>query len=73
MDFNDTPGSGSGGKTRYDLDALANALAATAESWVPLIFPRGRISDDRTELRLANIKGAPPRNTGSCVISLRGS
>jgi putative DNA primase/helicase len=72
MDFNDTPGSGSGGKTRYDLDALANALAATAESWVPLIFPRGRISDDRTELRLANIKGAPPRNTGSCVISLRG-
>ncbi len=72
MDFNDAPGNGGGGKPRYDLDALAAALAATAESWAPLIFPRGRISDDRSELRLANIKGAPPRNTGSCVVSLRG-
>lgn len=71
LDFNGASGGGDQ-RPRYDLDQLANALASTADSWVPLVFPRGRISDDKTELRLANIKGAAPRNTGSCVVSLTG-
>ena len=70
LDFNDTPGVAP--RQSYDLDQLSDALAATAERWAPALFPRGRISDDKTELRLANIKGQPPRNTGSCVISLQG-
>lgn len=72
LDFNGASSGGGNSRPRYDLDKLADALAATAESWAPALFPRGRISDDRSELRLANIKGAPPRNTGSCVVSLRG-
>ena len=72
LDFNGAGSAGGPSRPRYDLDALANALANTAENWVPLVFPRGRISDDKSELRLANIKGQPPRNTGSCVVSLRG-
>jgi len=55
---------------RYDLDDLAQRLAACAESWVPRYFPAGRIVEN--ELRLANIHGAAPRKTGSCVIGLRG-
>jgi len=56
----------------YDMDDLSQRLAATAASWVPQFFPQGRISDDRSELRLANISGSPPRKTGSCVIGLTG-
>ncbi|WP_349361244.1 toprim domain-containing protein [Stappia sp.] len=37
---------------------------------MPDLFPRGRRSGD--EWRLANIRGDAPRNTGSCVITLRG-
>src|SRR6185312_14056105 len=33
---------------------------------------QGRITKDRTELRLANIQGAAPRHQGSCVIMLKG-
>ena len=56
----------------HDLDDLAARLAACASSWVPRYFPKGRISDDRSELRLANIDGDAPRKTGSCVIGLSG-
>jgi hypothetical protein len=56
----------------YDMDELSLRLAASASSWVPQYFPQGRINDDRSELRLANISGAPPRKTGSCVIGLTG-
>ena len=38
---------------------------------MPRLFPRGRRSGD--EWRLANIRGDAPRNTGSCVITLRGA
>jgi hypothetical protein len=50
---------------RYDLDDIVARLRATAETWVPWLFPNGRRVGD--EWRLANIKGAPPRKQGSCV------
>ncbi|MEQ9145220.1 MAG: toprim domain-containing protein [Parvibaculaceae bacterium] len=55
---------------RYDLDLIVVRLRETAAHWVPDLFPRGRRSGD--EWRLANIRGDAPRNTGSCVITLRG-
>jgi putative DNA primase/helicase len=55
---------------RYDLDAIVARLRATAETWVPRLFPNGRRVGD--EWRLANINGAPPRKQGSCVIALKG-
>ena len=55
---------------RYDLDLIVERLRDTAAHWVPDLFPRGRRCGD--EWRLANIRGDAPRNTGSCVITLRG-
>ncbi|SFC90413.1 DUF7146 domain-containing protein [Tropicimonas isoalkanivorans] len=55
---------------RYDLDLIVERLRETAPHWVPDLFPRGRRAGD--EWRLANIQGDAPRNTGSCVITLRG-
>jgi putative DNA primase/helicase len=55
---------------RYDLDAIAARLRDTAHAWVPRLFPNGRRQGD--EWRLANIQGAPPRQSGSCVIMLAG-
>ena len=55
---------------RYDLDEIVRRLRATAETWVPGMFPNGRRQGH--QWRLANIQGAPPRNSGSCVIELRG-
>ena len=57
-------------QVRYDLDAIVARLRGTAETWVPRLFPNGRRVGD--EWRLANIKGAPPRKQGSCVIALKG-
>ncbi|MGR3493294.1 MAG: DUF7146 domain-containing protein [Shimia sp.] len=56
---------------RYDLDLIVERLRESAPHWVPDLFPRGRRSGD--EWRLANIRGDAPRNTGSCVITLRGT
>src|ERR1051326_3729166 len=70
-DFNDAPAQLPEGQHR-DLDELSDRLAACASQWVPELFPQGRISKDRTELRLANIRGAAPRHQGSCVITLKG-
>ena len=69
IDFNDVMPAKSRPE-RYDLDLIVRRLRETAEHWVPWLFPRGRRSGD--EWRLANIHGDPPRNTGSCVIALRG-
>lgn len=55
---------------RYDLDLIVQRLRDTAETWVPRLFPNGKRVGD--EWRLANIRGDAPRNTGSCVIALRG-
>ncbi len=55
---------------RYDLEAIVQRLRDTAHAWVPGMFPNGRRQGD--EWRLANIQGAPPRQSGSCVIMLRG-
>ena len=55
---------------RYDLDLIAGRLRETAETWVPLLFPKGRRCGN--EWRLANIRGDAPRNMGSCVITLSG-
>jgi hypothetical protein len=55
---------------RYDLDEIVHRLRATAHAWVPDQFPNGRKLGH--EWRLANIRGDPPRNSGSCVIALSG-
>ena len=55
---------------RFDLDLIVQRLRDTAETWVPRLFPNGKRVGD--EWRLANIRGDAPRNTGSCVIALRG-
>ncbi|MFN3644680.1 MAG: toprim domain-containing protein [Gemmobacter sp.] len=70
LDLNDAKPLG-GEPLRYDLDLVVARLRETAEVWVPRLFPRGRRSGD--EWRLANIRGDAPRNTGSCVITLRGA
>ena len=57
-------------QVRYDLDAIVVRLRETAEIWVPRLFPNGRRVGD--EWRLANIRGAPPRKQGSCIITLKG-
>ena len=68
IDLNDaTPPASS---VRYDLDAIGARLRDSAHAWVPGLFPNGRRQGD--EWRLANIQGAPPRQSGSCVIMLAG-
>ncbi len=64
------PEASRGRKAEHDLDAIAARLRDTASAWVPELFPHGRRRGD--EWRLANIKGDPPRNQGSCVIALKG-
>src|SRR6266571_7995239 len=62
-------------KQRFNEDAIARDLAATASQWGPDIFPSGRITDDRSELRVADISGRAPRaggKGGSCAIQLTG-
>lgn len=66
IDLNDA----GAGPARYDLEAISARLRDTAHAWVPGLFPNGRRQGD--EWRLANIHGAPPRRSGSCVIMLRG-
>ena len=68
LDLNDTGPS----FVEYDLTDLNERLAERAYEWVPAYFPRGIISKNRRELRLANISGDGPRNEGSCVVGLRG-
>ena len=69
IDLNDVA-PGYAEPARYDLDLIVQRLRETAERWVPRLFPNGkRVGDD---WRLANIRGDAPRNTGSCVIALRG-
>jgi len=58
--------------TGYDIHDLNERLAERANEWVPIYFPRGFVSKNRRELRLANISGDPPRNLGSCSIALKG-
>jgi putative DNA primase/helicase len=69
LDFNDVEPPRSG--RSYDIELIARRLRDTAESWVPRLFPNGRRAGD--EWRLANIGGAGPRRSGSCVIALKGS
>lgn len=69
IDLNDVA-PGYAQPARYDLDLIVQRLRDTAESWVPRLFPNGKRVGD--EWRLANIRGDAPRNTGSCVIALRG-
>ena len=57
---------------RLDLDAIREQLGATAADWLPQLFPQARLSPDRKTLRCADLTGRPPRNEGSCVITLRG-
>jgi hypothetical protein len=66
IDLNDVAAA----PVRYDLDAIVQRLRDTAHAWVPGMFPNGRRTGN--EWRLANIHGDPPRNNGSCVITLTG-
>jgi hypothetical protein len=68
LDLNEVQPARSG--ERIDIDAVVARLRGSAEIWVPQYFPNGRRDGD--DWRLANIKGAPPRKNGSCVIALKG-
>ncbi|MFN4016719.1 MAG: VapE domain-containing protein [Reyranella sp.] len=57
---------------RLDLAAVRERLMATAEYWLPDLFPQARLSSDRKTLRCADLSGRPPRKEGSCIIHLRG-
>jgi len=57
---------------RLDLAAVRERLTATAEDWLPDLFPQARLSSDRKTLRCADLSGRPPRKDGSCIIHLRG-
>ena len=56
----------------HDLDDLKRRLADRAAEIYPDLFPWGRISSDRRQLRMANVRGDAPRGEGSCVIDLNG-
>ena len=58
--------------SRLDLDEIRERLADTAYSWVPALFPNGRIAPDRKALRCADLSGRPPTGEGSCIINLAG-
>jgi hypothetical protein len=70
LDLNDVHPEGLPEPVRHDIDQVVARLRDGAETWVPQLFPRGRRCGE--EWRLANIAGDPPRNTGSCVIALKG-
>jgi predicted P-loop ATPase len=57
---------------RHDLDEIRNRLAATAQDWLPGLFPQARWSQDRRTLRCADLSGRSPRKDGSCIIHLVG-
>jgi hypothetical protein len=68
----DTGGDGSGG---YYMDAIAEALRATAYSWVPVVFTMGRKDTEHGLViyRCADIAGNPPHGDGSCIIQTEGA
>jgi hypothetical protein len=72
--FNDAPKQApeQDGDYGYDIEEISRRLAEKAPKWVRNWFPNGVINKRGDELRLANIRGAPPRNEGSCVIYLKG-
>jgi predicted P-loop ATPase len=55
------------------LDEVSKELSITANRWAPEKFPFASVSRDGTELRMANVYGDGPKNTGSALIHLRGS
>ena len=58
---------------RHDLDDIRDRLAATAQDWLPGLFPHARWSQDRRTLRCADLSGRAPRKEGSCILHLSGS
>jgi hypothetical protein len=71
--FTDAPPQNSGQpQPQINLQELNDALAATADRWVPELFRQGRINRATGALHVADISGRPPRKTGSCVIQLKG-
>ena len=71
IDFNDAAPQGKPSVDWIDQEDLSDALADTADQWVPKLFPRGRRDTDGN-WRLANIMGDAPRKSGSCVIAMHG-
>ncbi|TAN59443.1 MAG: P-loop ATPase [Magnetospirillum sp.] len=57
---------------RFELGEIRERLAATAQSWLPGLFPQARLSPDRRTLRCADLSGRAPRKEGSCTIHLAG-
>jgi len=71
LDLNQVPRQSA---RRYDKDAIARALRATAHKWVIDLFPQGKRGREKGKAiwRVADISGRAPRNKGSCVIQLEG-
>jgi predicted P-loop ATPase len=57
---------------QFDFREIRDRLSASADHWLPNLFPNARISSDRRVLRCADLSGRAPRKEGSCVIHLRG-
>ena len=72
LDFNDTEPNQPSSRQQWDADDLSRRLGERAAEWAPTLFPFGKISADRSELRLADITGRRPGKQGSCVIQLKG-
>lgn len=58
--------------TPFDYDLLWDRVKQYASHWVPMLYPNGRLSPDRRELRLSNPQGHAPRKQGSFVVQLAG-
>jgi putative DNA primase/helicase len=55
-----------------DRDVAERWLRTNATTWVPMLFPSGS-RDAEGHWRVANISGAAPKKTGSCVIYMSGN
>jgi hypothetical protein len=57
---------------RYDLREVRERLCASAQDWLPALFPQAKLAADRKTLRCADLSGKSPRKEGSCIIHLKG-
>jgi putative DNA primase/helicase len=62
------------GAASYDMDAIAEALRATAYSWVPETFKLAVVDYEHgfKVYRCADIRGGAPHKDGSCIIQTEG-
>jgi putative DNA primase/helicase len=67
-------GDATDGAASYDMDAISEALRATAYSWVPETFKLAVVDYEGgfKVYRCADIRGGAPHKDGSCIIQTEG-